>query len=44
MRESQYDMFAWDIDRFSVVADKDFTKEPVRDQFANRFKIRFPNN
>ncbi|MCU9847569.1 FAD-dependent oxidoreductase [Defluviimonas sp. WL0024] len=41
--ESQYDMFAWDVARFGEWADKAFTKARVRDQYANRFKIHFPN-
>jgi dimethylglycine dehydrogenase len=41
--ESQYDMFAWDVTRFGEWADKAFTKARVRDQYANRFKIHFPN-
>jgi dimethylglycine dehydrogenase len=41
--ESQYDMFAWDVARFGDWADKAFTKARVRDQYANRFKIHFPN-
>ncbi len=41
--ESQYDMFAWDVARFGKWADKAFTKARVGDQYANRFKIHFPN-
>ena len=41
--ESQYDMFAWDVARFGKWADEAFTKERVRDQYANRFSIHFPN-
>ena len=41
--ESQYDMFAWDVARFGKWADEAFTKARVRDQYANRFKIHFPN-
>ncbi len=41
--ESQYDMFAWDVARFGRWADKAFTKARVGDQYANRFKIHFPN-
>ncbi|MBI1418044.1 MAG: FAD-dependent oxidoreductase [Limimaricola sp.] len=41
--ESQYDMFAWDVARFGAWADKAFTKARVADQYANRFKIHFPN-
>lgn len=41
--ESQYDMFAWDVARFGKWADKAFTMARVQDQYANRFKIHFPN-
>ena len=41
--ETRYDMFAWDMARFGDWADAAFTKERVRDQYANRFKIHFPN-
>ncbi|SPH21260.1 4-methylaminobutanoate oxidase (formaldehyde-forming) [Ascidiaceihabitans donghaensis] len=46
--EMQYDMFPWDMARFGAwatqgAAGKTFTKERVRDQYANRFKIHFPN-
>jgi dimethylglycine dehydrogenase len=41
--ETRYDMFAWDIARFGDWADAAFTKARVRDQYANRFKIHFPN-
>ncbi|MGC1487038.1 MAG: FAD-dependent oxidoreductase, partial [Albidovulum sp.] len=41
--ESEFDMFAWDVARFGDWADKAFTKARVRDQYANRFKIHFPN-
>lgn len=41
--ESDYDMFAWDVARFGHWADKAFTKARVRDQYANRFSIHFPN-
>jgi dimethylglycine dehydrogenase len=41
--ETRYDMFAWDMARFGNWADKAFTKARVRDQYANRFKIHFPN-
>ena len=41
--ESRYDMFAWDVARFGDWADKAFTKARVGDQYANRFKIHFPN-
>jgi dimethylglycine dehydrogenase len=36
-------MFAWDMARFGDWADKAFTKAKVRDQYANRFAIHFPN-
>jgi dimethylglycine dehydrogenase len=41
--ESRYDMFAWDVARFGDWADKAFTRARVGDQYANRFKIHFPN-
>jgi dimethylglycine dehydrogenase len=41
--ESRYDMFAWDVARFGDWADAAFTKARVGDQYANRFKIHFPN-
>ncbi|MGB7241906.1 MAG: FAD-dependent oxidoreductase [Sulfitobacter sp.] len=41
--ETRYDMFAWDIARFGDWAGKAFTKARVGDQYANRFKIHFPN-
>ena len=41
--ETQYDMFAWDMARFGDWADTAFTKARVRDQYANRFAIHFPN-
>ena len=41
--ESSLDMFAWDLARFGDWADKAFTRARVRDQYANRFKIHFPN-
>ncbi|MFV1528379.1 MULTISPECIES: GcvT family protein [unclassified Phaeobacter] len=41
--ETQYDMFAWDMARFGSWATKDFTKARVRDQYAHRFAIHFPN-
>lgn len=41
--ESRYDMFAWDVARFGVWADAAFTKARAGDQYANRFKIHFPN-
>ncbi|MDF1718497.1 MAG: FAD-dependent oxidoreductase [Antarcticimicrobium sp.] len=41
--ETQYDMFAWDMARFGDWADAGFTKAKVRDVYANRFSIHFPN-
>lgn len=41
--EPRLDMFGWDLARFGAWAGKDFTKARVRDQYANRFKIHFPN-
>lgn len=41
--EMRYDMFAWDMARFGDWADKVFTKARVRDQYAHRFAIHFPN-
>ncbi|NYS25009.1 FAD-dependent oxidoreductase [Rhodobacteraceae bacterium 2376] len=42
--EPQYDMFAWDMARFGTWANTPgFVRERVRDQYANRFKIHFPN-
>ncbi len=41
--EPHLDMFAWDLARFGDWADKAFTKARVGDQYANRFKIHFPN-
>ena len=41
--ESRYDMFAWDVARFGDWADAAFTKARVGEQYANRFKIHFPN-
>ncbi|WP_170773972.1 GcvT family protein [Ruegeria lacuscaerulensis] len=41
--ETQYDMFAWDMARFDTWATKEFTKAKVRDQYAHRFAIHFPN-
>ncbi|MEM9969005.1 MAG: FAD-dependent oxidoreductase [Pseudomonadota bacterium] len=40
--ETRYDMFAWDVARFGAWADAAFTKARVGDQYANRFKIHFP--
>lgn len=41
--ESKYDMFVWDMARFGSWAGKAFTKARVRDQYAHRFSIHFPN-
>jgi dimethylglycine dehydrogenase len=41
--EPKLDMFGWDLARFGAWAGKDFTRARVRDQYANRFKIHFPN-
>ena len=42
--EMKYDMFAWDLARFGLWAnDRDFVKAKVRDQYAHRFSIHFPN-
>ena len=41
--EPTLDMFAWDMARFGPWADKAFTRARVQDQYANRFKIHFPN-
>lgn len=41
--EPEFDMFAWDLARFGDWADKKFTKARVRDAYAHRFKIHFPN-
>ncbi|MBV1896592.1 MAG: FAD-dependent oxidoreductase [Rhodobacteraceae bacterium] len=41
--ESKYDMFAWDMARFGTWAGKEFTKARVKDQYAHRFSIHFPN-
>jgi dimethylglycine dehydrogenase len=41
--ETEYDMFAWDMARFGDWAGKAFTKARVRDQYAHRFAIHFPN-
>ncbi|MDU9003684.1 GcvT family protein [Sedimentitalea todarodis] len=41
--ETRYDMFAWDMARFGEWADRAFTKARVRDQYAHRFAIHFPN-
>lgn len=41
--EPEYDMFSWDLARFGDWADQKFTKARVKDQYAHRFKIHFPN-
>ncbi len=41
--EPKLDMFGWDLARYGAWAGKAFTKARVRDQYANRFKIHFPN-
>jgi len=41
--EPTMDMFGWDMARYGAWAGKDFTKARVGDQYANRFKIHFPN-
>ena len=42
--EMKYDMFAWDIARFGLWANnREFVKAKVRDQYAHRFSIHFPN-
>lgn len=41
--EPKLDMFGWDLARYGAWANKTFTKARVRDQYANRFKIHFPN-
>ncbi|MCZ4354606.1 FAD-dependent oxidoreductase [Roseovarius aestuarii] len=41
--EPSLDMFAWDMARFGTWAGKAFTKARVKDQYAHRFKIHFPN-
>lgn len=41
--EPEYDMFVWDVARFGDWADKTFTKARVKDQYAKRFAIHFPN-
>ena len=41
--EPTLDMFGWDLARYGHWASKSFTKARVRDQYAHRFKIHFPN-
>ncbi len=42
--EMRYDMFAWDVARFGEWANnRQFVKAKVRDVYAHRFAIHFPN-
>jgi len=41
--ETKYDLFGWDVTRYGDWASNKFVKERVGDQYANRFKIHFPN-
>jgi dimethylglycine dehydrogenase len=41
--EPKLDLFDWDLARFGAWAGKAFTAERVRDQYAHRFAIHFPN-
>lgn len=41
--EPSMDMFGWDLTRYGAWASKEFTRARVQDQYANRFKIHFPN-
>jgi len=41
--EPKLDMFGWDLARYGHWAGKAFTRARVADQYANRFKIHFPN-
>ena len=41
--ETQYDMFAWDMARYGDWTTKEFTKARVKDSYAHRFAIHFPN-
>ncbi len=41
--EPEYDLFPWDLARYGDWANKAFTKARVRDSYAHRFKIHFPN-
>ncbi|MEQ8921475.1 MAG: FAD-dependent oxidoreductase [Marinovum algicola] len=41
--ETRYDMFAWDMARYDDWATKEFTRARVKDQYAHRFAIHFPN-
>ncbi len=40
--EAEYDMFHWDLARYGSWATKEFTKQRVKDQYGNRFKIQMP--
>jgi dimethylglycine dehydrogenase len=41
--EPSLDLFGWDLARFGPWAGREFTRARVGDQYANRFKIHFPN-
>lgn len=41
--EPKMDLFGWDVARYGAWATKAFTRARVRDQYAHRFKIHFPN-
>ncbi len=41
--EMRHDLFAWDVARFGAWAGPAFTRARVRDQYAHRFVIHFPN-
>ncbi len=42
--EMEYDMFPWDIARFGLWANnREFVKVKVKDQYAHRFAIHYPN-
>ncbi|MDQ2092732.1 FAD-dependent oxidoreductase [Rhodobacteraceae bacterium 10Alg 79] len=41
--EPKYDLFGWDMARYDAWADAAFTKARVRDSYAHRFAIHFPN-
>lgn len=41
--EPSLDLFGWDLARYGHWAGAEFTKARVEDQYANRFKIHFPN-
>ncbi|HPE61959.1 MAG TPA: FAD-dependent oxidoreductase [Thiolinea sp.] len=40
--ETELDLFAWDLARFGLWADKKFTRARALDCYAHRFKIHFP--